>query len=29
MPPGDPLRQNDPDVFATIAHWIAQGAKLD
>jgi len=29
MPPGDPLRQNDPDIFEEIARWIAQGAKLD
>jgi hypothetical protein len=29
MPPNDPLRASDPDVFATIARWIAQGAALD
>jgi hypothetical protein len=28
-PPADPLRTTDPDVFALIARWIAQGAELD
>lgn len=28
-PPLDPLRESAPEVFATIARWIAQGAKLD
>jgi hypothetical protein len=29
MPPGGPLLKYDPDVFAVIARWIAQGAELD
>jgi len=29
MPPGGPLLKYAPDVFATIARWIAQGAELD
>jgi hypothetical protein len=29
MPPDGPLLKYDPDVFATIARWISQGAELD
>jgi len=29
MPPIEPLRTSEPDVFVLIARWIAQGAQLD